>query len=74
MIAIRTKSPVLPVYISRKVKPFCRTYVVVGKPFDIRERMAEASAAHPEIVLDAAKMMKDEVLKLKESLEEQCRR
>ena len=33
MIALRANAPMLPMYISRRMKPFCRTYFIVGKPF-----------------------------------------
>lgn len=74
MIAVRSKSPMLPVYISRRIKPFCRTYIVIGKPFDIREKMQDVSAGNPEEIIDATKIIRDEIIKLKESLEAECPR
>ena len=35
MIALRSGAPVLPIYIS-PVRPFRRTYIVAGKPIDLK--------------------------------------
>ncbi len=37
IFAIRTKSPIIPVFIDRKAKIFRKTNMLIGKPFDLAE-------------------------------------
>ena len=74
MIAVRTNAPMVPIYISRRMKPFCRTYFVVGKPYNIREKLAEVSDAQPDTVIAATEIAKNEIIKLKEQLESECQK
>ena len=48
MIAIRTGAPVLPVYLSRTLRPFCKTYVMVGEPIRIEDVAQEAKLSDTE--------------------------
>ena len=41
MIAIKSKTPIIPVWISRKPKMFRLTKIVIGKPFDLSEFYGE---------------------------------
>ena len=69
MIALRANAPMLPMYISRRMKPFCRTYFIVGKPFYIKDKLEDAKLSNPESVIDATDLIKGEVLQLKEQAE-----
>lgn len=73
MIALRAKSPMLPIYISRRMKPFCRTYFVVGKPFYVQDKLDEAvNNANTSSVEDATKAIRQEIFNLKEQFESGC--
>ena len=72
MIAVRTNAPMIPIYISRRMKPFCRTYFVVGKPFYVREKLTDASDVH-DTAAEATRIVRDEIIKLKEQFESECR-
>ena len=76
MMAVRAKAPMLPVYISRKAKPFCRLRVIVGKPYDMRERLEQIAGetSYSDSVAVATKIMRDEVIALKEGFEKGCLR
>lgn len=37
IFAIRTKSPIVPVYVNRKARLFRKTYMMIGKPFELNE-------------------------------------
>ena len=41
MLAIKSKTPIIPVWISRKPKMFRLTKIVIGKPFDLSEFYGE---------------------------------
>ena len=74
MIALRANAPMLPMYISRRMKPFCRTYFIVGKPFYIKDKLEDAKLSNPESVIDATDLIKGEVLKLKEQADKLCQK
>ena len=72
MIAVRTNAPMIPIYISRRMKLFCRTYFVVGKPFYVRDRLTGVTDAH-DTAAEATRIVRDEIIKLKEQFESECR-
>ncbi len=74
MIALRANAPMLPMYISRRMKPFCRTYFIVGKPFYIKDKLEDAKLSNPESVIDATDLIKGEVLQLKEQADKLCQK
>lgn len=68
MIAIRAKTRILPVYISRRARLFTRCYIVVGEPMDIKKRMEDLTLADTSKVRAASEILRDEMLKLKEQV------
>lgn len=69
MIALRTKSPVIPVYISRIIRPFRRSRIYVGEPIDLLEKL-EGIESKSEKVTKANEILYDEMKKLESKARE----
>lgn len=66
VVALRTDAALVPLYISRKLKPFKRTYMVFGEPTNLKERLQAVSLADKHSVRRAADVMREEILALAE--------
>ncbi len=65
MIALRSDAPILPVYIS-PVRPFHRTYIVVGKPIDLKKtNFGDTKLYNSETVKAVSEYLRDKVVELK---------
>lgn len=65
MIALRSDAPILPVYIS-PVRPFHRTYLVVGKPIDLKKTsFSDTKLYNSETVKAVSEYLRDKVVELK---------
>ena len=74
MLAVRANAPALPVYISGKERLFRRTYIMVGAPFNVKQRVEEANSEGADAVSLAGSIMREEIVKLKEQYEALCRK
>ena len=67
LLAIKTKTPILPCYIDKKQKPFRKNTLVVGKPFELKEFYN--LKIDKENLNKASKIVLEEMNKLKSDLE-----
>ena len=67
MIATRLQVPVLPVYFSRKLRPFRRCYVVLGTPIDLKARL-DPALSDTESMRSASRLLRDEMIALSEKV------
>lgn len=72
MIALRTDSPVLPIYLARRPKLFRRTYVLIGEPIHVRDYV-DARLSDTESVEAASEFLFQRVAALKEEAESLCK-
>lgn len=72
VIAARTNSPLLPVYISRP-RIFRRTWIVVGERFNVRD-LPNLKLTDPESVRDVVQMMQSKILELRAQAEKLCQK
>lgn len=64
-IALKTNTPIIPVGISGKLKPFRKTYINIGKPIYFNDRIPEGMTARDkEVVEELTLQLRDEVLNL----------
>lgn len=65
MIALRSGAPVLPIYIS-PVRPFHRTYIVAGKPIDLKNtNFGDTKLYNSETVKAVSEYLRDKIVELK---------
>ena len=65
MIALRSGAPVLPIYIS-PVRPFRRTYIVAGKPIDLKNtNFGNTKLYNSETVKAVSEYLRDKIIELK---------
>lgn len=74
LIALRANAPMLPMYISRRMKPFCRTYFIVGKPFYVKDKLESAKLSDPDSMIDATEVIKREIYLLKDQADKLCQK
>ena len=67
MIAIKTKTPVVPVWIVKNPKLFHRSTYVIGKPFELDQFYA--TKLDEETLQSATEVVRDKMLKVKEDWE-----
>ncbi len=68
MIALRTDTKVLPIYVSKKIGLFSGAKMVAGKPIDIKKEL-EASLSDTSSVKEATKLIRRKLIELKEEYE-----
>ncbi len=68
MIALRTDTKVLPMYISKKIGLFSGAKIVAGEPIDVKKEL-EASLADTTSVKEATKVIRRKLIELKEEYE-----
>ena len=70
MIAVRTGTPVLPIYIGATLRPFRRCPVYIGRPIDLRKE-ASLSLAQTDTVREATQRLRETMLALQREAEKQ---
>lgn len=63
MIAIKSKSPIIPVWFSRRPKVFRRTKIIVGEPYELKEFYDKKLSN--EVLEEASKIITQKIEKLK---------
>ncbi len=64
MLAIKSRTPILPVYIHKKQRAFCKNTMVVGKPFELEEFYSERLTK--EILAKACKVMQEKMCEVED--------
>ena len=66
IFAVKTKSPIVPVFINRKARLFRKTYMMIGKPFELSEYYDKKLTEQD--FNDLSNVIRDKILDVKESL------
>ena len=68
MLAIKSKTPVIPIVICNRPKLFRRTHVVIGEPMELSEYYGRKLA--PEEYESADKLLEEKLYALRETFRE----
>lgn len=66
VFAIKTQSPVIPMMYARPIKPFRRTYLMIGTPFELQEYYGQNIN---DVRFDATEKIKNSMVELREQLD-----
>ena len=66
IFAVKTKSPIVPVFINRKARLFRKTYMMIGKPFELSEYYDKKLTEQD--FNDLSNVIRDKILEVKECL------
>ena len=69
LLAVRTRTPIVPVVICNRTKPFRMTHVVVGEPFELSEYYGKKPSPEDYAVID--EQIKQRMYDLRNSFREQ---